>query len=86
MATNQTKGEDFELHEMTIGPKERFEFVETLEEKIRRRFIGQEWAVKEVLRRVSRRNAKIGNTNLPIANIFIAGPTGSGKTEFGGLP
>ncbi|HLD96254.1 MAG TPA: AAA family ATPase [Patescibacteria group bacterium] len=82
MATNQTKGEDFELHEMTIGPKERFEFVETLEEKIRRRFIGQEWAVKEVLRRVSRRNAKIGNTNLPIANIFIAGPTGSGKTEF----
>jgi ATP-dependent Clp protease ATP-binding subunit ClpA len=73
---------DFELHEIAIGPEERFKFVETLEKKIRRRFVGQDWAVKEIIRRVSRRNAKIGNLNLPIANIFIAGPTGSGKTEF----
>lgn len=78
-----TTDEDFELTELIIGPEDQFEFIEKLEKKIRRRFVGQEWAVKEILRRVSRRNAKIGNPNLPIANIFIAGPTGAGKTEFG---
>lgn len=70
------------LEKLTITESDRFEPIEKLRAMIRKSFVGQEWAVNETVRRISRRLAGISDPNLPIANLFIAGPTGVGKTEF----
>ena len=70
------------LIKLEITEADRFKPAERLERKLREGIVGQEWAVKETIRRFSRRLAGISNPELPVAVLFIAGPTGVGKTEF----
>ena len=57
-----------------------FEQLENLEERIRRRIVGQDEAVSAVVRAVRRKRAGVSPRRSPISMIF-AGPTGVGKTE-----
>ena len=57
-----------------------YEKLETLEERLKKRVVGQDEAVKAVARAVRRSRAGIGYKKKPVSFIF-AGPTGVGKTE-----
>ena len=60
--------------------QQEFEQLEYLEERIRRRIVGQEEAVSAVVRAIKRKRAGVSPKKSPISMIF-AGPTGVGKTE-----
>ena len=57
-----------------------FEKLDGLEERLKRRIVGQDEAVKAVTRAVKRNRAGISYKRKPVSFIF-AGPTGVGKTE-----
>lgn len=60
--------------------EDEFEGLENLEERLRRRIIGQDEAVSAVARAVKRGRAGVSAKRKPVSFIF-AGPTGVGKTE-----
>ena len=53
----------------------------SLEEKIQKRVIGQEHAVKSVANAIRRNRSGLKKKNTPIASFLFLGPTGVGKTE-----
>lgn len=55
--------------------------VRGLEEKLAKKVIGQEEAVKLVANAVKRGRAGVQDTERPVASFLFAGPTGVGKTE-----
>ncbi|MBQ8310579.1 MAG: ATP-dependent Clp protease ATP-binding subunit [Clostridia bacterium] len=57
-----------------------FEQIDRLEEKLKKRIIGQDRAVEAVARAIKRNRAGIAYKRKPVSFIF-AGPTGVGKTE-----
>ena len=63
----------------TISENE-FEKLSKLEEKLKARIVGQDEAVRAVVRAVKRNRAGISYKRKPVSFIF-AGPTGVGKTE-----
>ncbi len=63
----------------TINENE-FETLTRLEEKIKTRIIGQDYAVSAVVRAIKRNRAGVSYKRKPVSFIF-AGPTGVGKTE-----
>ena len=63
----------------TISENE-FKRIEGLEERLRRRVVGQDEAINAVCRAVKRSRAGISYKRKPVSFIF-AGPTGVGKTE-----
>jgi ATP-dependent Clp protease ATP-binding subunit ClpB len=52
-----------------------------MEERLGRRVVGQEQAVKAVSNAVRRNRAGLGDPNRPIGSFMFLGPTGVGKTE-----
>ena len=52
-----------------------------MEERLGRRVIGQDEAVKAVANAVRRNRAGLGDANRPIGSFLFLGPTGVGKTE-----
>lgn len=58
--------------------EDEFEGLENLEERLRRRIIGQDEAVSAVARAVKRGRAGVSAKRKPVSFIF-AGPTGVGK-------
>ena len=52
-----------------------------LEERLHRRVIGQEAAIKAIAQAIRRARTQLLNPNKPIAGFLFAGPTGVGKTE-----
>jgi ATP-dependent Clp protease ATP-binding subunit ClpB len=63
---------------MLEGEKEK---LLTMEERLGRRVIGQEDAVRAVSDAVRRSRAGLGDPNRPIGSFLFLGPTGVGKTE-----
>ncbi|MHC4153303.1 MAG: type VI secretion system ATPase TssH [Planctomycetota bacterium] len=61
--------------------KDEIEAVLNLEEKLRKRVIGQDHALAAVAKRIKTSRAGIENPNRPIAVMFLVGPSGVGKTE-----
>ena len=57
-----------------------FEQIDNLEERLKKKIIGQDEAVKAVSRAIKRHRAGISYKRKPVSFIF-AGPTGVGKTE-----
>ena len=53
----------------------------SMEEEIRHKVIGQEEAVKKVVRAIQRNRAGLKDPNKPIGSFFFLGPTGVGKTQ-----
>lgn len=53
----------------------------TLEEKLKRRVIGQDDAVSALAKAIRRGRTGIGDPRRPICSLIFAGPTGVGKTE-----
>ncbi len=60
--------------------KNEFEQIDTLEERLKQRIVGQDDAVKAVAKAIKRNRAGISYKRKPVSFIF-AGPTGVGKTE-----
>ena len=60
--------------------EQEFEQLDKLEERIRRRIVGQQEAVSAVVRAIKRKRAGVSVRKSPVSMIF-AGPTGVGKTE-----
>ncbi len=60
--------------------QQEFEMLDGLEERIRSRIIGQDEAVRAVVRAIKRKRAGVSVKKSPVSFIF-AGPTGVGKTE-----
>ncbi len=60
--------------------EDEFERLEGLEERLRKRIIGQDEAVSAVTRAIKRNRAGVSYKRKPVSFIF-AGPTGVGKTE-----
>ena len=60
--------------------EQEYEQLDKLEERIHRRIIGQEEAVKAVVRAIKRKRTGVSPKKRPVSFIF-AGPTGVGKTE-----
>ncbi len=60
--------------------QQEFEQLDHLEERILRRIVGQNEAVKAVVRAIKRKRAGVSPKKAPVSFIF-AGPTGVGKTE-----
>lgn len=52
-----------------------------LEEEIHKRYINQDYAVKQVASALRRARAELRDERRPIANFLFVGPTGVGKTE-----
>ena len=52
-----------------------------LDEKLRKRVVGQEEAVDAISRAVKRSRVGLNDPNRPIAALLFCGPTGVGKTE-----
>ena len=52
-----------------------------MEEKIKERVVGQDYAVKSVTDAILRSRAGLSDKNRPIASFMFLGPTGVGKTE-----
>ena len=52
-----------------------------LEETLRKRVVGQEEAIKALVRAVKRARVGLKNPNRPIGTFIFCGPTGVGKTE-----
>lgn len=52
-----------------------------LDEKLRKRIVGQEEAVDAISRAVKRSRVGLKDPNRPIAALLFCGPTGVGKTE-----
>lgn len=63
-----------------MGEQEK-ERLLNLEEIMRRRVIGQEWAVKAVVNSLKRARLDIGTRKRPIGTFLFLGPTGVGKTQ-----
>ena len=57
-----------------------FEQIDNLEERLKKRIVGQDEAVKAVAKAIKRNRAGISYKRKPVSFIF-AGPTGVGKTE-----
>ena len=55
--------------------------VPDLEEKLRKRIIGQKEAISAVSSAIKRSNSGISRKNRPLGTFLFAGPTGVGKTE-----
>jgi len=64
----------------TTVTENEFEQVDKLEERIKRRIVGQDEAVSAVARAIKRNRAGVSYKKKPVSFIF-AGPTGVGKTE-----
>ncbi len=60
--------------------RNEFEQIDTLQERLKKRIIGQDKAVEAVSRAIKRNRAGISFKRKPVSFIF-AGPTGVGKTE-----
>ena len=60
--------------------EQEFEQLEKLEDRIKKRIVGQDEAVSAVVRAIRRKRAGVSVRRSPISLIF-AGPTGVGKTE-----
>ncbi len=60
--------------------KNEYEQIDTLEERLKTRIIGQDKAVEAVAKAIKRNRAGISYKRKPVSFIF-AGPTGVGKTE-----
>ena len=60
--------------------KNEYEQIDTLEQRLKQRIIGQDKAVEAVSRAIKRNRAGISYKRKPVSFIF-AGPTGVGKTE-----
>jgi len=63
---------------MLEGEKEK---LLKMEERLSRRVVGQEHAVRAVANAVRRSRAGLGDPNRPIGSFLFLGPTGVGKTE-----
>jgi len=61
--------------------KDEIEAILRLEEKLRERVIGQDHALAAIAKRIRTSRAGVENPNRPIAVMFLAGPSGVGKTE-----
>jgi len=61
--------------------KDEIEAILRLEEKLRQRVIGQDHALAAIAKRIRTSRAGVENPNRPIAVMFLAGPSGVGKTE-----
>ena len=61
--------------------KDEIEAILRLEDKLRQRVIGQDHALAAIAKRIRTSRAGIENPNRPIAVMFLAGPSGVGKTE-----
>lgn len=61
--------------------KDEIESVLNLEDKLRRRVIGQDHALAAIAKRIRTARAGIENPNKPIGVMFLVGPSGVGKTE-----
>ena len=61
--------------------KDEIEVILRLEDKLRQRVIGQDHALAAIAKRIRTSRAGIENPNRPIAVMFLAGPSGVGKTE-----
>ncbi len=71
------------LLNMPIGKiqgTERHQLVH-LEQHLRKRVVGQDHALKEVASILKRARAGLREENKPLGVLFLAGPTGTGKTE-----
>jgi ATP-dependent Clp protease ATP-binding subunit ClpA len=66
---------------VTLEPKKRSAEVLEFEEQLRRRFIGQEEAVEQLVDVYQTVLAKMAVPGRPISNLLFLGPTGSGKTR-----
>lgn len=67
-----------EVRKVTEGEREKLLH---LEERIHRRIVGQDEAVKAVAAALRRARAELRDPKRPIANFLFLGPTGVGKTE-----
>ena len=54
---------------------------ETLEDKLRKRVVGQDEAVRQIVDRYQTYVAGMCSTARPVGNFLFLGPTGSGKTR-----
>jgi type VI secretion system protein VasG len=61
--------------------KDEIEAVLHLDDKLRERVIGQDYALAAIARRIKTSRAGIENPNRPIAVMFLVGSSGVGKTE-----
>ena len=52
-----------------------------MSDEIKSKVIGQEDAVKKVVRAIQRNRAGLKDPNKPIGSFFFLGPTGVGKTQ-----
>ena len=66
------------VSKLTQSDRER---VLTLEQRLRKRVVGQEEAVKSVASAILRSRAGISKENQPQGAFLFLGPTGVGKTE-----
>ena len=56
------------------------EKLRALDERLKRRIVGQDGAIEEVVRAVKRSYAGLNRENVPIGSFLFVGPTGVGKT------
>ena len=63
---------------MLEGEKEKLRF---MEERLKRRVVGQEEAIQRVSDAIRRARAGLSDPNHPLASFIFLGPTGVGKTE-----
>jgi ATP-dependent Clp protease ATP-binding subunit ClpC len=63
---------------MNLQEKKRFL---DLSKKIKKRIVGQDYAVAEITKAIKRARVGIGNPNRPTGSFIFLGPTGVGKSE-----
>jgi type VI secretion system protein VasG len=61
--------------------KDQAEAILYFEERIGRRIIGQDHAIREIGKRLRIASGKLQDPNLPLAVFLLVGPSGTGKTE-----
>jgi len=66
---------------MLLDPTKLGTEAEALEEKLRRRIVGQDAAIREIVDVYQTWGAGLANAGRPVGNFLFLGPTGSGKTR-----
>jgi ATP-dependent Clp protease ATP-binding subunit ClpB len=66
---------------MLLDPTRLGTEAEALEEKLRRRIVGQDAAIREIVDVYQTWGAGLANAGRPVGNFLFLGPTGSGKTR-----
>lgn len=78
IAEGVTKWTGIPVDKMLQGEKER---LLSMEDYLRKRVVGQDYALKAVAHAVRRSRAGLQDPNRPIGSFLFLGPTGVGKTE-----